>query len=323
MGDRNNTIKNSDKHSTHHEHHHHHARPAGFRLLLVILFNVVITAAEFAGGVLSGSLALISDAWHNLSDVASLVLGYAGEKVSARSGGRNYTFGLRRFEVFIALVNALALVVVGVFIVHEAIERFVNPQEINVWIMLPIAAVGLAGNAMSIFVLARNRKDSLNLRAAFIHLLYDTISSAGVIIAGLLIYLTDMIWIDLAISFMIVIMIFWSSWDIIARSFRIFFQGAPHDIAIEDVRGDILKVRGVASVHGLHIWSVSSSEVFLSCHVCYSHTDDIDDTDEVIRGINSMLEEQYSINHTTIQIENRPICDLDSRACCNRKQEAE
>ncbi len=133
----------------------------GRKLLLVILFNAIITAAEYAGGVLSGSLALISDAGHNLADVLSLALGYAGERVSREGPSRRYTFGLKRFEVLVALVNALSLVAIGLYIIYEAVERYMNPVPVDPSIMLPVALVGLAGNVFSILVLNRSRNDNL------------------------------------------------------------------------------------------------------------------------------------------------------------------
>ena len=146
MGQAHSHTHNHDDHG-HHGHSHAHHRPASkVRLAAVIFFNVLITLAEFIGGLLSGSLALISDAWHNLSDVLSLMLGYAGEKVSERQGGDHFTFGLKRFEVIIALINAVSLLGIGIFIVYEAVQRFLTPVAVDVTIMIPVAIVGLAGN---------------------------------------------------------------------------------------------------------------------------------------------------------------------------------
>jgi len=225
-------MKEHNHSHDHHSHHGHvHQQPASKgRLAAVIFFNVLITLAEFIGGLLSGSLALVSDAWHNLSDVLSLMLGYAGEKVSERQGGDQFTFGLKRFEVIIALFNALSLLGIGIFIVYEAVQRFLHPVAVDVSIMIPVAIVGLGGNAFSILVLARNRKDNLNMKAAFLHLLYDTISSVAVIITGIVLYYTGLVWLDLVIGILIVVMMVWSSLGIIIESLRIILQGAPGNI---------------------------------------------------------------------------------------------
>lgn len=299
-----------------HEHRHGHTHGASnkVRLLLIILFNSIITAAEFIGGALSGSLALLSDAWHNLSDVLSLVLGYGGEKISERERSRTYTFGLKRFEVLIALINAVFLLIVGTYIVYEAIQRFIQPQPIDITIMIPVALIGLAGNALSILVLSRNRNDNLNMKAAFLHLFYDAISSIAVIAAGIVLYLTGLVWIDLAMSICIVFMIAWSSLNIIGESLRIFLQGVPRDIDSQEVYNSIVDIDGVATIHGLHIWSVNSTEVFLSCHICTASSDI--DANGLITRVNDMLEKLYGISHTTLQIETTPLCNTKSGECC-------
>lgn len=308
----------SEKHSKGHAHGSHghghiHAPDNKLRFLLVIIFNLIITIAEYIGGVLSGSLALISDAGHNLSDVMSLVLGYTGEKISEKKSD-NYTFGLKRFEVFIASINALTLLAIGVYIFYEAISRFQNPAPVNLSIMMPIAILGLLGNFFSIFVLQGVKGSNLNLRAAFLHLVFDAISSVGVIIAGIIIYYTSLYWIDIVISFIIGIMIIWSSLGIIKESFRIFLQGVPVHIDISDVYRQITEVPGVVSIHGLHVWSISSQEVFLSCHVRVEPCGE-KGPDEFLQRINAVLEKEFGINHTTIQIEFGDFCGVNGNCC--------
>ncbi len=297
----------------HEGHDHHHA--AGGRLLLVIIFNMIITASEYVGGLLSGSLALISDAGHNLSDVLSLIMGYAGEKVSEKRPDDKFTFGLKRFEVAVALVNALSLIGIGLYIVYEAVARYLNPIPIDLRVMVPVAFIGLAGNLFSMLLLIRDRHRTLNMKAAYLHLLYDTISSVAVIGAAVILYFTGQVLVDLLISLVIVLMIAGSSFSIIRDSMRIFLQGTPAHIDAAEVFRDIERVPGVGSVHGLHIWSINSTEVFLSCHICAGGPPGGIDTDGIIRGVNAMLENKYGIRHTTLQVENTRICS-DSGTCC-------
>ena len=298
-----------------HVHDHKHITNKK-KLVIVIGFNVAITLAEYIGGIISGSLALISDAWHNLSDVLSLMLGYAGEKVSEADSNKRYSFGLKRFEVLIALINALSLAGIGIYIVYEAVVRFLNPVPIDVSVMIPIAVIALFGNVFSIIVLAKNKENNLNIKAAFLHLLYDAVSSVAVIIAGIALYFFQLAWIDLAASIVIVVMIIWSSMDIIKESFRIFLQGTPLKIDADEVNESIRNVKGVGSVHGLHIWSISSSEIFLSCHVCVDRSLGNINSDNIIKSVNSMLDTNYGITHTTIQIENFEICSNEPGSCC-------
>ncbi len=306
----------------HHDHGHVHGRVGApvsrsAKFLALIVFNAVLTIAEFVGGVLSGSLALISDAGHNLSDVLALMLGYAGERVSERSPTPRYSFGFKRFEVVVAVVNALSLAGIGIYIVYEALMRYRHPVPIDPGVMLPIAIVGLAGNALSILVINRDRHANLNMRAAFLHLAYDAVSSVAVIAVGItLVFVPRLAVLDLAASCIIVAMIVVSSWGIVRDSLRIFLQGAPKGIDPDAVRRDILAIAGAGSVHGLHIWSVSSAEVFLSCHICAAEGSDPADSDGLIGRVNAMLAERYGITHTTLQVEARALCRLDDGDCC-------
>jgi cobalt-zinc-cadmium efflux system protein len=303
-------------HTVNHHDHHHHAVENKGKLLFVIFLNSAITLAEYIGGLVSGSLALISDAGHNLSDVLALMLGYAAEKVSDRKPDKKFSFGLKRFEVAIALVNALSLIGIGIYIVYEAVTRYFGSYVIDVTIMLPVAGIGLAGNLFSILVLVKNRKSNLNIKAAFLHLFFDTLSSVAVIIAGVVIYFSRLFWLDLAISLVIVFMIIGSSISILREAIRIFLQGTPPHIEPDEVLQSIISIKDVGGVHGLHIWSINSTEVFLSCHICMDSGDGTADTDKIIRNVNVMLDDTFGITHTTLQIEKKLICDIDSDICC-------
>jgi cobalt-zinc-cadmium efflux system protein len=306
-----NTHEHNHAGEIHSHNFHSHSR---FRLVLVIIFNLIITIAEYIGGIISGSLALISDAGHNFSDVLSLILGYAGERVSERKS-RNYTFGLKRFEVFTAVINALTLIGIGIYILYEAYLRFLNPSPVNIYVMLPVAFIGLVGNILSIVVLHGVKSGSLNLRAAFLHLLFDAVSSIGVIAAGVLIYFTSEYIIDIAVSLIIAVMIVWSSFSILKESFRIFLQGVPAHIKPDEVHSAIISLPGVSSLHGLHIWSISSNEVFLSCHICIEGGDGLS-SDDIIKSVNELLEHNYGIKHTALQIEYENCCRTENGSCC-------
>lgn len=281
----------------------------------MIFFNSVITVAEYVAGFLSGSLALVSDAGHNLSDVLALILGYAGEKVVERQPTARYTFGLRRAEVLIALVNALSLVAIGAYVIIEAVGRFRNPAEIDTSILLPVALVGLFGNLFSIIVLRRDRDRSLNMRAAFLHLAFDTLSSVAVVGVGVVLLFKPWVWLDLVVSLVIVVMMIWGSVGVISESLRVIMQAAPRGLDPEKIRQAILEVPNVREVHGLHVWSVNSNEVFLSCHVCVNG--DAPDTNQIIMAINAALEESFGIRHTTVQVETSNLCqERNGVGCC-------
>ncbi len=303
-----------------HDHGHEHAHdttgvPAA-RLFGVILLNLIITVVEYVAGVLSGSLALISDAGHNLSDVMAMILGYAGEKISATRPDPRRSFGLKRFEILVAVVNALTLVVIGIYVLVEAVDRFSSPVDIDTGLLIPVALVGLVANFVSVVILHKDRDRNLNLRATFLHLLYDTISSGAVVIVGVvLLFLPGWTWLDLIVSLLIVVMMLWSSVGVLRAAVRVLLQIAPESVNPDDVRAAILDLDPVCDVHGLHIWSVDSREVFLSSHVRLRRPDA--DVNATIREINALLADRFHIRHTTLQVETDILCDPDSdNDCC-------
>jgi cobalt-zinc-cadmium efflux system protein len=295
---------------------HDHKGLAGTRLLWVILLNLGITVTEYVAGVLSGSLALISDAGHNLSDTLSLTLGYAGERISATPANPRRSFGLKRFEVLVAAVNAATLIGVGVYILIESVNRFMNPQPVDASILLPVAVIGLVGNFVSIVLLHGHKDQNLNMKAAFLHLFYDTLSSVAVIAVGVVLLFWPWYWLDIIISLVIMVMIVGSSLSVLAESLRVLLQIAPANLDPEEIGKQILGIAGVGSLHGLHIWSINSQEVFLSCHVCQSPEEP--DIDALISRINASLAEHFNIRHTTIQVETTELCGENPRTpCCD------
>lgn len=290
----------------HNHRHDHNIKNIGW----AILINIGITLAEAIGGTLSGSLALLSDAGHNLSDVISLGLSFIGERLSRKKATRRHTFGFRRTEVFTALINALSLVGIAAFIVVEAAKRISSPPALSLGLMVGVATLGLFGNVFSMMILGR-REANLNVKAAYLHLFYDALSSVAVIGSGFLIYLTGWVVLDLVISLLIAGMVLWSGLGVIKKAVHILMQGVPEGIEFDKILQDILSVPGVQSVHGLHIWSIDSSDVFLSCHVCMEEVDGKRDTDKIIRDVNSMLEKNHHIYHTVIQAENENLCGID------------
>lgn len=275
-----------------------------------IIINIGITVAEAIGGILSGSLALLSDAGHNLSDVISLGLSYLGEKFSQRKATRRHTFGFKRTEVFTALINSLSLVGIALFIAIEAIKRISSPPELSLGLMMGVALIGLIGNLISMVIL-REKERNLNIKAAYLHLFYDAISSIAVIGSALFIYISGLVIADLVASLLIAGMVFWSGLGVIKKTIHILMQGVPEHIVFDRILQDILGVSGVKSVHDLHIWSIDSNEVFLSCHICIDESVGKKDIDTIIRNINEVLLKHHNIYHTVIQAENQNLCGMD------------
>jgi len=288
--------------------HEHNHKKIGWTILL----NIAITIAEYIGGIMSGSLALLSDAGHNFSDVLSLILGYFGEKISSTKATKKHSFGFKRFEILTALINALTLISIAFYILFEAFHRINNTQQISLGIMLGVGAIGLFGNLISIIILNKDKDSSVNMKAAFLHLFYDTLSSVFVMFSAVIIYFTDYVIIDIIVSAIIAVMILYSSLEIIKKTVHIFMQGVPDGMDFDQVYTQISKVKGIKSIHNLHIWSIDSNEIFLSCHVCIEK---VKNSDDIINGINKMLLKDFNIGHTTIQLENNDLCKSGA-VCC-------
>jgi len=287
-----------------------HTKVSGRKLFWTIVFNFGITVAEIVGGLISGYLALLADAVHNLTDVASLGLAWLGVKGSQKPATKKSTYGYKRVEVMTAFISAVFLVVIAIFILKEAYERLLNPQPITKpGIFLSIAGIGLLGNVLSIYFLNSEKGKSLNMKTAFLHMAYDTASSVVVIVGGVVILFTGWYVIDVILSAAIAVMIFWSSYLVIREVVLVFLEAVPRRVDFDSVLKALRGIPHVRDVHDLHIWSLSSQEVALSCHVTIEQKD-FQKGPDIIVQINQMLDEQFGIGHGTIQIEkyegNRP-----------------
>ncbi len=284
-------------------HAHIHNNVSRYRLFWTIVFNALITAAEFIGGFITGYLALMADAVHNLSDVAALGLAWLGVKGAELPASKTSTYGYKRVEVMTAFISAVALVVIAFFIFQEAFERYVSPQPISKpFIFISVALVGLIGNLFSIWLLHSERGKSLNMKTAFLHMTYDALSSVAVVIGGVVIWLTGWYVLDVILSTLIGILILYSSYLVIKEAVIIFLEAVPEGIKFDEVLQAISATPRVKDVHDLHIWSLSSNEIALSCHVSVQK-EDYSHGPALIVEINAMLNEKFKIGHGTIQLE--------------------
>ncbi len=300
-------------------HQHSHRHISGKKLGWAIVFNSVITLAEFIGGLLSGYLALTADAVHNLSDVAALGLAWLGLKGSRLPATKKSTYGFKRIEVMTALISAVALVVIAIFILFEAYDRLLDPQPITrPWLFMTVAVIGLLGNVISILLLHSEKGKSLNMKTAFLHMAYDAVSSVAVIAGGVIILFTGWYLIDVLLSTVIAVMIFWSSYLVIREAVLIFLESTPEGIEFDEVFKAIRSVNGVEDVHDLHIWSLSSSDIALSCHICLDEKD-FPKGPDLVEQINRMLCEKFDIGHGTIQLEK--LAFKRSDALCSHNNE--
>ena len=287
----------------HHGHHHHHEQEAasvkGRAFALAVALNLGFTAAEIAAGLVSGSMALIADAGHNLSDVLALLLAWGANTLSSRPPSERYTYGLKSSSILAAIANAALLWLALGAILVETIRRLFDPAPVEGTAMMLVAAVGIVINAFSAWLFARGRKSDLNVRAAFLHLMADAAVSAGVVVAGLAVVLSGVALIDPITSLVISAVIGWSSWGLLKDSLRMGLLAAPEDIDMGAVRAFLSTQPGVVTVHDLHVWPMSTTETALTAHLVMPDGHD----DAFLHGLAHELEHRFGIGHPTLQIE--------------------
>ena len=296
---------------TAHDHHHAHAKAAhkghnhapadyGRAFLIGIILNLGFVADEAFYGLLSNSVALIADAGHNLSDVLGLLLAWGAATLSKREPSAHFTYGLRRSSILSALFNAVFLLVAIGAIAFEAVQRLGDPQPVAGGVVMAVAAVGILVNGITALLFARGGKHDINIRGAFLHMAADAAVSAGVVISGLVILQTGWLWLDPATSLVIVAVILVGTWGLLRRSVNMALDRVPEHIPPADVVAALEELPGVTRVHDLHIWSLSTTDVALTCHLvmpagCPG--------DAFLRGVSDLLHDRFAIGHSTIQVE--------------------
>ncbi|RCW49053.1 cation diffusion facilitator family transporter [Paenibacillus prosopidis] len=298
----------SHSHGHHHGHshghhgHHHHGPNNKAGLLIALLITSGIMLLEFIGGLLTNSLALLSDSGHMLSDAAALALSLAAMWFAVRPPSRNKTYGFHRFEILAALLNGVTLFVIAAFIIAEAVKRFWEPPTVASGSMMIIAVIGLLANLASAWFLMRKAdvKDNLNVRSAYLHIIGDAIGSVGAIIAAVLMSLFSWYIADPIISVIVALLILKSAWGIIQSTVHILMEGTPLTIDCEHVTATLLQIKGVKEVHDLHIWTITSGLDSLSCHLL---VEDSADSQVVLQEAIRQIAAEFQIEHATIQIE--------------------
>lgn len=276
-------------------------------LIVAILLNFSITAGEIIGGIISGSLSLLSDALHNFSDGISIVISYLALKVSKRQNNERLTYGYKRIEILSALFNAVVLLAISVFLFKEAFIKLRNPEPINSSLMIIVAVIGLIANLISVLILRDDSHKSLNVRSAYIHLLSDTLSSLGVVIGGILIYLYKVYYIDPILTFLIGIYIIRETLSIIGETVEILMQAVPKGIDLKKIKEEIEMLDEVKDLHHVHIWRLNDTNIHFEGHINLKENLTATEIVPLYEKIEKILK-NYGITHSTLQIEYE---------CCN------
>jgi cobalt-zinc-cadmium efflux system protein len=288
---------------SHHDHNGGHGHmPTNFSraFALGIALNITYILVEVIYGLLAGSMALLADAGHNLSDVLGLVVAWAGAELGKRPPSKRFTYGLGGSSILAALLNGLFLLVACGAIALAAVERFSSPSPIASTTVIIVASIGIVINFGTAMLFVRGQKEDINIRGAFLHMMADAAVSAGVVVGGIVIYFTGLNWIDPLISLLIVALIFWSTWGLLTEAVRMSLAGVPRNIDVEKVQSYLASLPGVQAIHDLHIWPMSTSETAMTAHLLLPEGHP---GKGFLGEIQKQMMHRFSIHHTTIQIE--------------------
>jgi cobalt-zinc-cadmium efflux system protein len=281
---------------------HSHTHATGKHLVIAIILNAVIVIVEFVGGILTNSLALISDSLHNLSDFFALVLSFVALRVVQWKSNSERSYGYVRVEIFVAFINATALVLIGMYIIYQGIQRFAHPEPVAGGWMLVIAVVGFVVNTSATLLLKTHAHHDLNMKSAYLHLLTDAVESLAVVIVAGIIAWRDWRVLDPIVSIAIGLFIIKSAWSIVAETVHLLTEGTPRGIDLDEVAAYLQSFPGVENVHHLHIWGLSSRMRALSVHIVVQDQL-ISDGNKISAELEHELEHRFGINHPTFQLE--------------------
>ncbi len=282
--------------------HHSHVVSLEKQLFITLFLNLLITILEVVGGIVSGSLSLLSDAVHNFSDGVAIVVSFIALRLSKKPRTLKYTFGLKRAEILAAVINASTLIIISFFLIREAVERFAEPTPVAGGLMFAVAVVGLLANAAGTLLLKKGAADNLNIRATYIHLLGDAVSSSAVIIGAIFIMVFHVSWVDPLLTILISLYILKETYQIVKQLVDVIMMSSPPEIDLTVVQKAVEAVPGVKNIHHVHIWRLNDSDIHFEAHV------DVDDlpvsgTEKIREEIERCLHDAYDITHTTLQFE--------------------
>lgn len=288
---------------SHNHSHHNHGDLKGRPLVISIFLNILITIAQVVGGLLSGSLALLSDALHNFTDVLSLIVSYIANVLSKKKASINRTFGYKRAEILATFINASTLIIIAVILIIEAVKRFQNPQEIESNLVIWLSLLGIIANGISVLLLKKNAEVNMNMRSAYLHLLTDMLASVAVLIGGLLMKFYQMFWVDSVLTLAIALYLIWVGYTLLKESFKVLMLFTPEDIHVKDIVNELQQLKEIKNVHHVHIWQLNENEVHLEAHIDFNEDISLSKFDYILHNIEEILHHKFEINHVNIQPE--------------------
>ena len=284
--------------------HHHHEARTDKGLWVAVSINLLLTFVQVVGGVISGSLSLVADALHNLSDAASLGIALFAKAIGRKPADQYKSFGYQRAEIVAALMNLTILLVVSIYLLFEAFWRIAEPREVSGWIIVVVAGGALFIDIATAYITYGMSKDSLNMKAAFLHNLADALGSIGVILAGALIIMYQLYWVDTLIAFVISGFVFWQAIKLLPKTIHILMEGTPEDLSSVDIKLAMEKIDLVEDVHHIHVWNIDEHRVALEAHVVVSASE-LRDVEFIKASLKEMLSLNFNINHSTLEFEHQ------------------
>jgi cobalt-zinc-cadmium efflux system protein len=284
------------------EGNHHHKEVSGKNLGFAILLNLAITIAQVIGGIISGSMALLSDAAHNFSDVLSMLISYLANRLAKRKATERQTFGFRRSEIVAALINSVTLIIISVIILIEAAKRLVNPVPISAGLVIYLALAGVLVNGASMLFIKNDSHKNMNMKSAYLHLLGDMLTSIAVLLGGLAMKYLQWFWTDSIFSIAIAAYLLYMSWGIVKSSIRIIMQFTPEKTNVQHIASEIESLPGVKNIHHVHVWQINEHELMFEAHIDVSEDMQISAFEKILIHIKNILK-KHKINHSTIQPE--------------------
>ncbi|MGM0380984.1 MAG: cation diffusion facilitator family transporter [bacterium] len=281
----------------------HSHRQVGYKLGFSIGLNLLITVVQVAGGLLSGSLSLLSDALHNFIDTFSLVTSYIAHKLSIVEHTRDKTYGYKRAEILVALFNAAFLIVASIFLFKEAGERLLDPVAVNSRLVFIVGGIGLVANSFSAFLLQTHTHDNMNVRSAFFHLFADALVSLAVIVGALAMHFWGIYRVDPLLTLLIGAYIVKEGYEIVKDAVNILMQNVPEEVDLEEIKADIEELEGIENIHHVHVWAVTENDIHLEGHVNTNRDFKLSKIHDLQNKIKEILDEKYSIHHPTLQFE--------------------
>ncbi|MBN1828294.1 MAG: cation transporter [Deltaproteobacteria bacterium] len=302
----------------HHKHNHlGGSLDLGGRLIAAMALNILIPAVQIYGGIISGSMALISDALHNISDFSSLLISYAALRIGRRGASYSHTFGYKKFEVLAALVNVALLYGASAYIAYESWRRLMEGPQVRGGVVIWVAIIGLVANALSALFLRQDARENMNIRSAFLHLVADAIVSLSVVILGIVWLFKPWYWLDAVFSWIIVVVVLASSWEILSHAFSILMDATPRDMNVLEIQRALEEHEGIVAVHHIHLWKTAPDAVSIAAHIIVPDQM-LSSVDTLSTDLRRFLEERFGINHSLFQFETT--CAEDQGILCNQHE---